>query len=439
MKFTQKLIPLDFRAAVNAPMRRYFLGVYVTCFAAGLTLSLYVVYLHNILHFSTGFSTMLLATCALAGLLSSPVWGTLTDKVGPVKVLLGSGVCSAGALMFWSQIHSHRGAIFAGLVMAIFAGAGWGPGGTLLVRLVDHEHRQRAYGFNFMLVNFGMGSGGLVSALVVDLHHPASFRWLYMGNALVSLIGGVVYATLWRYGHVQAREEDSHSANTREGWAYVLRDHRLAHYVIGSITLMLGGYAAVDAGLSLFVVNNLHLSVHVIGIFLFVDTSVIVVAQLFVINFIQGRSRTRVLAIVGASWFVFWVILGASLALPALFAIIAISAAMVIFALGETLLSPVGPAIVNEIAPEHLRGRYNTAQGLSWGLSGTVAPTITAIFFDHGISNWWPLSAGVLSLAGAVVMLNLRKRLSPSEDGRVSHGVASESVENDRAKHTPSR
>ena len=438
MKFTQTLVPLDFRAAINAPLRRYFLGVYVTCFAAGLTLSLYVVYLHNVLHFSTGFSTLLLATCALAGLLSSPLWGSLTDKVGPVKVLLASGVCSAGALTFWAQIHSERGAIFAGLGLAIFAGAGWGPGGTLLVRLVDPEHRQRAYGFNFMLVNFGMGSGGLVSALVVDLHHPASFRWLYLGNAIVSLIGGGVYATLWRYGHVQVHEEHSRSAQARDGWAHVVRDRRLVHYVIGSITLMLGGYAAVDAGLSLFVVNNLHLSVHVIGIFLFVDTTVIVVAQLFVINFIEGRSRTRVLAVVGASWFVFWIVLGASLALPALFAIIAISLAMVIFALGETLLSPVGPAIVNEIAPEHLRGRYNAAQGLSWGLSGTVAPTITALFFDHGMSNWWPLSAGALSLAGALVMLTLRSRLSPSEDGRVSHDVASVGVDHEISGRSPS-
>ena len=438
MKFTQTLVPLDFRAALTAPLRRFFIAVYINCFATGLTLSLYVVYLHNDLHFSTGFSTLLLATCALAGLLSSPLWGSLTDKVGPVKVLLASGICSAVALTFWAQVHSPRSAIFAGLGLAIFAGAGWGPGSTLLVRLVDPEHRQRAYGFNFMLVNLGIGSGGLVSALVVDLHHPASFRWLYLGNAMVVLISAGVYSTLWRYGHVQAHEENSRSIEGRGGWAQVVRDRRLVHYVLGSITLMLGGYAAVDAGLSLFVVNNLHLSVHVIGIFLFVDTSVIVLAQLFVINFIEGRSRTRVLAVVGASWFVFWIVLGASLALPALFAIIAISLAMVIFALGETLLSPVGPAIVNEIAPEHLRGRYNAAQGLSWGLSGTVAPTITALFFDHGLSNWWPLSAGVLSLAGALVMLTLRSRLSPSEDGRISHEVAAASIDHEIAGRSAS-
>jgi MFS family permease len=414
----ESLVPADFRRAIDPPLRRFFLGVFVNCFAMGLTLALYVVYLHNVLHFSTSFSTLLLSISSLAGLLSSPLWGSLTDRIGPVKVLLIAGVTDAGALVYWAYVHSERSAIIGGLVLAVFGGAGWGPGSTLLVRLVAPDHRQRAYGFNFMLVNFGMGCGGLVSASVVDLHHPLSFRWLYLGNAIVSLAAGGFYVTLWRYGHVSTKDRNERSPVRREGWVEVLRDRRLVLFVIGSIILMLGGYSAVDAGLSLFVVNNLHMSVHVIGIFLFVDTTVIVLAQLFIINVINGRSRTRVLAVVGVLWCFFWVILAVSLALPAFFAILAISLAMVVFAVGETMLSPVGPAIVNEIAPEHLRGRYNAAQGLSWGLSGTVAPAITAAFYDNGLSNWWPLSVGVLALAGGAFMLTLRRHLSASEDGR---------------------
>src|ERR1019366_2836946 len=181
----------------------------------GLTLTLYVVYLHNVLHFSTGFSTLLLGLSSLAGLVSSPLWGSLTDRIGPVKVLLIAGVSDSVALIYWAYIHSERSAIIGGLVLAVFGGAGWGPGSTLLVRLVAPEHRQRAYGFNFMLVNFGMGFGGLVSASVVDLHHPLSFRWLYLGNAVVSLAAGGFYVTLWKYGHVSAEERAEHSHDAR--------------------------------------------------------------------------------------------------------------------------------------------------------------------------------------------------------------------------------
>jgi MFS family permease len=419
VNLVEPLIPSDFRRALDAPLRRFFLGVFVGCFAIGLTLSLYVVYLHNVLHFSTNFSTLLLGVSSLAGLLSSPLWGSLTDRIGPVKVLLITSVTNAIALVYWAYIHSENSAIVGGLVLAVFGGAGWGPGSTLLVRLVASEHRQRAYGFNFMLVNLGIGCGGLVSASVVDLHHPLSFQWLYLGNALVTLVAGACYATLWKYGHERVSTGDEASSDARrEGWREVLRDRRLVLFVLGSIVLMLGGYSAIDAGLSLFVVNNLHLSVHVIGIFLFVDTSVIVLAQLFVINAISGRSRTRILAMVGVMWSFFWIVLALSLALPSYVAILIISAAMIVFAVGETMLSPIGPAIVNEIAPEHLRGRYNAAQGLSWGLSSALAPAIIAGLFGSGLSNWWPLSVGAFSFTGGAFMLLLRRRLTPSQDGR---------------------
>src|ERR1019366_459190 len=181
----------------------------------GLTLALYVVYLHNVLGFSIGFSTLLLAGASLAGLVTTPVWGTMTDRFGPVKVLLVAGLTDAGALVYWAYIHSEASAIIGALLLAVFGGAGWGPGSTLLVRLVAPEHRQRAYGFNFMLVNFGMGFGGLVSASVVDLHHPLSFRWLYLGNAVVSLAAGGFYVTLWKYGHVSAEERAEHSHDAR--------------------------------------------------------------------------------------------------------------------------------------------------------------------------------------------------------------------------------
>jgi len=140
---------------------------------------------------------------------------------------------------------------------------------------------------------------------------------------------------------------------------------------------------------------------------------------LWILNRIEGRSRTRVMAVVGLFWFFFWVILDLALALPAYLAVISLCMAMVVFAIGETMLQPVGQALVNEIAPEHLRGRYNAAAGLTWGIAGTMAPAITALYFNNGLGNWWPLSTGLTALVGSALMLNLRRQLNTSEDGRV--------------------
>jgi MFS family permease len=210
-----------------------------------------------------------------------------------------------------------------------------------------------------------------------------------------------------------------------EGWREVVRDRRLRHYVLAAVVLMIGGYGSQEAGYSLFVVNNLKLPVHVIGVIFFFNTTTIVCSQLWILNRIEGKSRTKVMATVAVIWFVFWVILDTALALPRVLAIVSLCVAMIIFALGETMLSPVGPALVNEIAPEHLRGRYNAAAGLAWGLSGTLAPAITAFYFNEHLGNWWPLGTGLTALVGGALMLRLRHLLSASEDGRVPHAATS--------------
>jgi MFS family permease len=248
---------------------------------------------------------------------------------------------------------------------------------------------------------------------------------LYTINAGVTLLGGLIVLTLRRYGG-PIKEHLEDVKLREEGWREVLRDRRLRNYVIAAVVLMIGGYGSQEAGYSLFVVNNLHLSVHVIGVIFFFNTTTIVCSQLWVLNRIEGKSRTKVMATVALLWLIFWVILDAALALPKGLAIVSLCIAMVVFAVGETMLSPVGPALVNEIAPEHLRGRYNAAAGLAWGVSGTLAPAITAFYFNEHIGNWWPLGTGVTALIGGVLMLRLRHLLSASEDGREVHATVNE-------------
>jgi MFS family permease len=416
MQLFSTLVPEEFRVAVTRPLKRFYLCTTLSCVGTGLTLSLFVVYLHDVRHFSITFATLLLAGTAIAGLVTSPLTGTLVDRFGPVAVIVPTFLFQAGSLVLWAFARRAPEVVTAAFLLTIFSGGAWGPGTTLMSRLVPEAHRQRAFGINFMLVNLGIGLGGLISATIVDLHHPFSFSVLYLLNAGVCVGIAGLYLTLWPYG--RAIEEVREDPATRdEGWREVLKDRRLLYFVSASLVMLIGGYGSQEAGFSLFVVNNLHLSVHVIGVIFFFNTSTIVGAQLFILNRIHGRSRTRVMALAGVLWFVFWLILYFSLHLPAVVAVMALCVAMAIFAVGETMMSPIGPALINEIAPEHLRGRYNAASGLTWGLAGTLCPAITAFFFSVHLGDIWPLCVGGASLGGSFLMLGLRRRLSAREDG----------------------
>jgi MFS family permease len=419
VKLLETLVPGDFRSSIRGPLRRFYICTFVGCFGSGLTLSLFVVYLHNVRHFSTSFATLLLALSAIVGLSTTPLWGSLTDRLGPLRVMLFGYGAQAVALVFWALAHTREQAVVAAVLIAIFGGAGWGPMSTMLSRLVTPEQRQRAFGVNFMLVNLGIGFGGLISASVVDLRHPDTFVMLYIFDAAITVVAAISYLTLRANGG-PIKEHRDDPVMRAEGWREVLHDRRLVRYVIAAIFLMLGGYGSLDAGLSLFVVNNLKISVHAIGVIFFFNTSTIVLSQLWVLNRIEGKSRTRVLGIVAGLWFIFWVILESTLALPAAASIAMLCVAMIVFAVGETMLQPVGSAIVNDIAPEHLRGRYNAAAGLSWGVAGTLSPAVTALYYGLHVGDWWPIGTGLTALVGGLMMMDLRRHISASADGRVA-------------------
>ena len=417
MNLVDRLMPPDFRSEVRGPLRRLYLATIINTFGNGMAFSVFVVYLHNIRGFSITFATLLLGISAIVGLCISPLWGTLIDRLGPGIIGPVAFGFSAIGLVLWTGVHTKLEAIIVSLIITIFEGAGWGPGMVMMTRLVSEEHRQRAYGVNFMMVNLGIGMGLLVSASIASLNHPASFTVLYLFDAAVTLLAGVIFATLIPHG--KAVHQHVEEGEVKQGWSTVLRDRRLLLYTGASLVLILGGYGSVDAGLSLFVVNNLHLSVHVIGITFFFNTLTIVFGQLWVLNKMEGKSRTRAMALVGLLWFIFWAVLGGSLAVPAAVAIVALCATQILFAIGETILQPAGSAIVNEIAPEHLRGRYNAAAGTAWGISGTLAPAITGIYYALHLGNWWPIGTGVTALLGAGLMLRLRHQLTLGEDGVV--------------------
>ena len=417
MNVVDRLIPPDFRSEVRGPLRRLYLATTINCFGNGMAFSVFVVYLHNIRGFSITFSTLLLGISAIVGLCISPLWGTLIDRVGPGIIGPLAFGFSAIGLVLWTGVHTKLEAIIVSLIITIFEGAGWGPGMVMMTRLVSEEHRQRAYGVNFMMVNLGIGMGLLVSTSIASLNHPASFTVLYLFDAVVTLVAGLIFVTLIRHGKPIHQEVEQ--GEIKQGWSTVLRDRRLLLYTGASLVLILGGYGSVDVGLSLFVVNNLHLSVHVIGITFFFNTLTIVFGQLWVLNKIEGKSRTKAMALVGVLWFIFWAVLGGSLAVPAVVAVVALCATQILFAIGETILQPAGSAIVNEIAPEHLRGRYNAAAGTAWGISGTLAPAITGIYYALDLGNWWPIGMGLTALIGSGLMLRLRHQLTPSEDGVV--------------------
>ena len=135
------------------------------------------------------------------------------------------------------------------------------------------------------------------------------------------------------------------------------------------------GYAQLNSGTQAFAREVGQVSTQGLGFAYACNTLVIVLLQLVVLRRIDGHRRTRIIMVMSLVWAIAWLTLGASGLLPGtLGATVLVAACTSIFAFGETLMQPTIPPLVNDLAPDHLRGRYNAVSTGAFSLAAIIAP-----------------------------------------------------------------
>lgn len=147
------------------------------------------------------------------------------------------------------------------------------------------------------------------------------------------------------------------------------------------------------------------------------NTGVIVIGQLLVLRQVGGRSRSRVLALAAAIWSLSWVVITSSGLVDGAAAVACAVIGLGLFGVGGTLWAPVAPALVNELAVEELRGRYNALQSMVWTVSSILGPSIAGLLIGTGHSGVWAVTVIGGTAAAALLFLRLRGHLTPTQDG----------------------
>ncbi len=411
-------LPFDPRGLLTPAVRTFFLGTLVSSLGTGLVLPFFVIYCVKIRHFPPIVAATALAWEALLGISIAPRYGTLVDRYGPSRVLNLSIPLSAvaiGSIAFASTIP----ALFVVATCFALIGAGmWSAFSTFMARLVPDAHRHDAFGLNFLLLNLGIGIGVAVSGAVANLHSLRSFQVLYLAAAALTLAQFAIWFTIREHGGPAPAEV--HEGKESEGWREVLRDHRMMRYVGFSVVMMVCGYGSIEAGLPYFVVSAAHQSTHLVTVMFVVNTLTIVLGQLVALSAIRGRSRSMVLGAVGLCWGLSWLFATASLYAGALAGAVGLCVGQLFFATGETLFQPVSGALVNDLAPEHLRGRYNSLSGIVWGVSAAIGQVIAGVFLQLHLALAWTVFVAAGATLGGVGLTTMRRVLTPSEDGLAS-------------------
>jgi MFS family permease len=125
-----------------------------------------------------------------------------------------------------------------------------------------------------------------------------------------------------------------------------------------------------------------------------------------------------VITVMAMVWAVSWVLLGMSGLVPGtLGATLLVAACASVFAFGETLMQPTIPALVNDLASDHLRGRYNALSAGAFSLAAIVAPAVAGWLIGHDLGSAYIVSLVVGCGAVVWVALSLEKRLPADVNG----------------------
>ena len=398
-------------------VKRLFVGIALSALGSGLTMPFLYVYLAEVRGIATSTVGLLFAFMGLLGFIGSPIGGTLIDRFGPRPVMISGLTVEAVGVASLALVHNawHALAVAAFITLGT---VGLYPAATaMLTRLVPEDRREKVYGFQFMLMNAGLGVGGVISAMLVRTADPSSFERLYVIDALSYVAYIAVVLSLPRGTGSFSREEAREELGEQPGWCAVLKDRTLLRVVLVSMVVITFGYAQFEAGFAAYTVDVAGIPAHMLGWAFGANTAAIVLGQLVTLRLIKGRSRSRMLALCAAIWSLSWAVIASSDAVDGWVAITLVVVGLGMFGLGETLWAPLAPAIVNDLATEELRGRYNALQGMTWTVAMIVGPALAGLLIGNDLAHVWvACTVGGTALA-AVLLLRMRRHLTPAQDG----------------------
>lgn len=359
----------------------------------GIFLALYLREQHG---FDEARAGWVVGLWGLGGTISAPIAGALTDRVGRRATMLGAFVF--GALSVIAIAFADDPALL--VVLAFIGGAAqqsfFPASNAAIADVVSPEDRPRAYGHFYWAMNLGLAVGFFIAGFV-----PSRYLfWLFLADAGTSLLCAGLVA--WKVPETRPALVE-HEPFLR-GFTRVLRDRVFVGFAVLHL-LALVVFTQFQLALPLDMANHGLGSQGFSWVMAF-NCIGVVLLQPWLTPLLRRVDPSRLLA-VSVSLFG----LGYSLnALVSTLPMYLVGAAF--WTVGEVVGFPAASALVADLAPVAVRGRYQGVFSMVWGLALGLSPIVGGqVMYRLGApALWWGcLAVGGVVAAGHVLSARSRR------------------------------
>lgn len=357
-----------------------------------MVLPFLVLYLTQHLGYSAKTAGLVIAVYGVGGLVSAPLAGRLSDRVGALRVMQGSLLLS-GLLYLLFPLAQRLETVLALTAAAAVAAEAVRPASlAALTHSIAPEQRKAAIALNRLAINLGMSVGPAVGGFLAMFSFPLLF---VVDGATAILAGAALTATIWKLG---PRMREDHAPAGAAGAAPalpagVLRDGRMLFFLF-AVFLVGVVFLQHEAAMPLFLVNELGLTKAFYGMMFAVNTVLIVLLEV-PLNLAMSHWPHRRALVLGA------LLTGAGFgALAFATGPWTVLLTVIVWTFGEMVFFPVSATYVADAAPPKRRGEYMGAYSMAWGFAFTLGPAAgTAVFERFGSVTLWTavFAVGVVS------------------------------------------
>ncbi len=376
-----------------------FWGSLVSMTGQSLVWPFLTIYIRQQLGLPLAQITLLFTVQSIASLAATGVLGPAVDRFGRKWAMVAAPLVNGLALVAMSRADSLA---LWGVLLAFYAMSGvvFRLGShAMIADLIEPERRVGAYALLRMAFNVGIAIGPAIGGYLVITSYALSFL-----IAAATQFGLAVFVLVAIHETLPEALPGDPAGKRQIGYGPVLRDRPFLSFW-GVYLLIEVAASLVFTLLAVYVKEQYAIPEDRYGFILGTNAAMVVLFQYAVTRVTRRYPPMPVMAVSGLFYALGMAIYAAG------FNFFTFWLGMVTMTVGELIISPTATALVADLAPPDMRGRYMGAYSLSYRIGGGVGPVVGGFLSDTLAPNapWvFGMIACLLAMGGFLLMSRSR-------------------------------